>query len=148
MVSEPFSPFDALPEECISNIISFTSPRDACVVASLSKTFGSAVDSDKVWEKFLPPDYHSLIHPPSRIFSSKKELYFSLCNDSLLIEDGQKSLWLDKASGKRCIMLAASKDEISWGNSPGFWEWISIPESRFEKVPELLTIHVHSRSTV
>ncbi|CAN7124808.1 unnamed protein product [Brassica rapa subsp. narinosa] len=48
------SPFDDLPVECISNIISFTSPRDACVVASVSKTFGSAVQSDSVWEKFLP----------------------------------------------------------------------------------------------
>ncbi|CAA7043795.1 unnamed protein product [Microthlaspi erraticum] len=86
-VSGP-SPFDDLPEECISNIISLTSPRDACVVASVSKTFRSAVDSDFIWEKFLPPDYASLILG-SRVFSSKKELYFALC-DHFLIEDGKK----------------------------------------------------------
>lgn len=83
------SPFDYLPEDCISNIISFTTPRDACVAASVSKTFESAVQSDTVWEKFLPPDYSSLV-PQSRVFLSKKDLYFSLCHDPFLIEDGKK----------------------------------------------------------
>lgn len=83
------SSFDSLPEDCISNIISFTSPRDACVVASVSKTFKSAAKSDIVWEKFLPPDYPSLI-PQSRVFLSKKDLYFTLCDDPVLIEDGKK----------------------------------------------------------
>lgn len=83
------SPFDGLPEDCISNIISFTSPRDACVAASVSKTFESAVNSDNVWEKFLPPDYSSLI-PPSRVFASKKDLYLALCHNPVLIEDGKK----------------------------------------------------------
>lgn len=83
------SPFDSLPVDCISSIISLTSPRDACVAASLSKTFEWAVKSDTVWEKFLPSEYSSLI-PQSRAFSSKKELYFSLCDDPFLIEDGKK----------------------------------------------------------
>lgn len=83
------SPFDSLPEDCISRIISFTSPREACVVASVSKTFKSAANSDIVWEKFLPPECPSLI-PPSRVFSSKKKLYFSLCDDPVLIDDSKK----------------------------------------------------------
>ena len=81
------SPFDDLPVECISNIISFTSPRDACVVSSVLKTFGSAVQSDSVWEKSLPLWYASMI-PQPRAFSTK-ELYFALC-DHFLIEDGKK----------------------------------------------------------
>ncbi|KAF8117022.1 hypothetical protein N665_0012s0037 [Sinapis alba] len=137
IVSGP-SPFDDMPVECISNIISFTSPRDACVVASLSKTFGSAVQSDSVWEKFLPLGYASMISQP-RVFSSKKKLYFALC-DQFLIEDGKKSFWLDKASGKKCIMVSAKELMITWGNSPQHWQWISIPESRFEKVAELLSV--------
>ncbi|ESQ33083.1 hypothetical protein EUTSA_v10004855mg [Eutrema salsugineum] len=130
------SSLDSLPEECISNIISFTSTRDACVAASVSKTFKSAVNSDIIWEKFLPPDYPSLI-PSSRIFSTKKELYFALCNDSVLIEDGKMS---DKPSGKRCIMLSAKQLDISSGNDPLYWQWISIPESRFDKTAELLKV--------
>lgn len=88
IVSGP-SPFDILPEDCISNIISFTSPRDACVAALVSKTFESAVKSDSVWEKFLPLEYASLI-PRSRVFLSKKELYFAMCDDPVLIEEGKK----------------------------------------------------------
>ncbi|KAL0692752.1 hypothetical protein Bca4012_059932 [Brassica carinata] len=84
------SPFDSLPVDCISSIISFTSPRDACVAASVSKTFESAAKSDTVWEKFLPSEHSSLIPQYSRVFLSKKELYFALCDDPLLIEDGTK----------------------------------------------------------
>ncbi|ESQ33084.1 hypothetical protein EUTSA_v10004729mg [Eutrema salsugineum] len=133
------SPFDSLPVDCISKIISFTSPRDACVAASVSKTFESAVKSDSVWEKFLPSEYSSLI-PASRVFSSKKEIYFSLCNDHRLIEEGKKSFWLEKASGKRCIMLSSKEVWITWGSSPQYWQWISIPESRFDKIAELLNV--------
>lgn len=80
------SRFDTLPEDCISMVISHTSPRDACVVASVSKTIKSAAQSDLVWETFLPPEYSSL----SANYSSKKRFYLSLANDSVLIDDGKK----------------------------------------------------------
>ena len=89
IISGP-SPFDTLPVDCISSIISFTSPRDACNAASVSKTLESAAKSDSLWEKFLPLEYTSLIPQYPRVFSSKKELYFALCDDPLLIEDGKK----------------------------------------------------------
>ncbi|KAL0685201.1 hypothetical protein Bca4012_052049 [Brassica carinata] len=132
------SPFDDLPEDCISNIVAFTSPRNACVSSSVSKTFESAARSDSVWEKFLPLDYTSLA-PASRAFSSKRELYFALC-DHFLIEDGKKSFWLEKGSGKKCVMLAARALWITWGSSPEYWQWISMPESRFEEVAELRNV--------
>ncbi|VYS51818.1 unnamed protein product [Arabidopsis thaliana] len=131
------STLDSLPEGCISNIISFTSPEDACVAAAVSKIFESAVKSDIVWEKFLPADYEFLI-PPLRAFSSKKELYFSLCSDPLLIEDGKMSLWLEKASGKRCIMLSATAMNLSsMADMSQRFLWIPCPESRFETVAAL-----------
>lgn len=49
IVSESSSPFDALPEECISKIIYFTSPRDA-----LRGCHGFRKPFDSAWEKFLP----------------------------------------------------------------------------------------------
>ncbi|KAL1222719.1 F-box protein PP2-B10 [Cardamine amara subsp. amara] len=133
------SSFDSLPEDCISKIISFTSPRDACVVDSVSKTFKSAANSDIVWEKFLPLEYPSLI-PSSRVFSSKKKLYFSLCDDPVLIDDGKKSFWLEKSSGKKCIMLSAMSLSIIWGDTPHYWKWIPSPESMFETVAELIDV--------
>ncbi|CAH8266511.1 unnamed protein product [Arabidopsis lyrata] len=130
---------DDLPEECISIIISFTSPLDACVLASVSKTFESAVKSDIVWEKFIPPEYESLISQ-SRDFSSKKELYFALCDESVLIDDGKKFLWIEKANAKRCIMLSEMYLSITWGNYPQSWQWIPDPQARFETVAELLGV--------
>lgn len=88
------SRFDALPEDCISMVISHTSPRDACVVASVSKTVKSAAQSDLVWEMFIPSEYTSLV-PRSANHSSKKEIFLSLADDSVLIEDGKKVINLN-----------------------------------------------------
>ncbi|KAG2264453.1 hypothetical protein Bca52824_071532 [Brassica carinata] len=127
---------DTLPEDCISMVIYHTSPRDACVVASVSKTVKSAAESDLVWEKFLPPDYSSLV-PRSLDFSSKKKIYLSLADDSVLIDDGKKSFWLEKGSGKRCYMLSAMDLKITWSDCPVYWQWNTVPDSKFKRVAEL-----------
>ncbi|KAF8394160.1 hypothetical protein HHK36_020366 [Tetracentron sinense] len=46
--------FNVLPEGCISNILSLTSPGDACRSSLVSSIFRWASESDIVWEKFLP----------------------------------------------------------------------------------------------
>ncbi|KAJ0092270.1 hypothetical protein Patl1_25938 [Pistacia atlantica] len=53
--------FDILPEECISQIINLTAPRDASRLSVVSPAFKSAADSDGVWEKFLPSEYKDII---------------------------------------------------------------------------------------
>lgn len=60
------------------------------VAALVSITFGSTptVTSGSVWEKFLPPEYSSLIHS-SRDFSSNKKRFSARCEDYVLIEDGK-----------------------------------------------------------
>jgi len=83
-----------LPEECISSVMSFTSPPDACRSSSVSTSFRSVAESDAVWGSFLPPQYQSIISrsadSSSLAFSSKKELYLRLCDHPLLIDDGRK----------------------------------------------------------
>jgi len=83
------SRFDTLPEDCISKVISHTSPRDACVVASVSKSVKSAAQSDLVWEMFLPSEYSSLVLQSANHLS-KKEIFLSLADNSVLIENGKK----------------------------------------------------------
>ncbi|KAL7003122.1 hypothetical protein U1Q18_004279 [Sarracenia purpurea var. burkii] len=83
--------FAALPDGCVSTIISLTSPADACRSSMASSTLRSVADSDSVWERFLPSDYCDLA---SRLLapvksSSKKELYFRL-RHPILIDGGQK----------------------------------------------------------
>ncbi|XP_039170583.1 F-box protein At2g02240-like [Eucalyptus grandis] len=87
--------FSALPEGCIATVVSFTSPPDACRLASVSSIFKSACDSDAVWASFLPPDWLPMV---SRSASSLKELYFSLCDDPVLVGDGTMGVV------KRCLL--------------------------------------------
>ncbi|XP_042501121.1 F-box protein PP2-B10-like [Macadamia integrifolia] len=135
-----------LPEGCISNIISLTSPRDACRSSVISSFFRSAADSDSVWERFLPSDYQQILSSssvspsPMSVFSSKKELYLHLCHDPLLIDRGTKSFALDKCSGKKCYMIGARELSIVWGDTPSYWKWQPLPESRFSEVAELVNV--------
>ncbi|KAG2301692.1 hypothetical protein Bca52824_030343 [Brassica carinata] len=108
-----------------------------CVAAMVSITFGSApaVTTGSVWEKFLPPEYSSLIRP-SRVFSSNKKRFSARCEDYVLIEDGKMSLCLDKARGTRTIMVSGKELDLTFST---FWQLISDPDSRFKEVPELVT---------
>lgn len=83
---------DALPEECLSRVISFTCPRDACRSSLVSGDFHDAADSDLSWERFLPLDYHQIIMKSVSPleYSSKKELFLKLSSTPLLIDGGKK----------------------------------------------------------
>ncbi|XP_042501084.1 F-box protein PP2-B10-like [Macadamia integrifolia] len=133
-----------LPEGCISNIISLTSPRDACRSSVISSVFRSATDSDSVWERFLPSDYQQIlsssVSPYPLLFSSKKELYLHLCNNPLLIDRGTKTLALEKCSGRKCYMIGAKELSIVWGDTPSYWNWRPLPQSRFSEVAELIGV--------
>ncbi|GKV02502.1 hypothetical protein SLEP1_g14935 [Rubroshorea leprosula] len=118
----------ALPADCLAAIISLTSPLDACRWSVVSPFFNSVVSSDAVWVKFLPSDYQNLV-PASRSTSSLKDLYLSLCDHPVLIEDGKKSFSLHKRSGKKCYMLAARDFAVIWGDNPHYWSWNSIQDS-------------------
>ncbi|XP_021800808.1 putative F-box protein PP2-B12 [Prunus avium] len=149
-----------LPEGCIANVVSLTTPRDACRLSSVSRSFKSASDSDAVWDRFIPPETHTILSaqsPSSSVFSSplypsshsstsnsnsksKKELYLTLCDNPVLIEQGKMSFSLDKSSGKKCYMISARALSIVWADTPHYWKWISLPDSRFEEVAELVSV--------
>ncbi|KAJ4722953.1 F-box protein [Melia azedarach] len=131
-----------LPMECVSHIISFTSPRDACRLLAVSPAISSAANSDAVWEKLLPCDYQEILSDSAFSSSlltslSKKELYFHLCHNPVLINNGTVSFKLEKESGKKIFMIGARALSIVWGDDPRYWIWISLPESRFPEVAKL-----------
>ncbi|KAF2288277.1 hypothetical protein GH714_005768 [Hevea brasiliensis] len=133
--------FNRLPEDCVSTILSFTSPLDVCRSSSVSTSFQSAADSDIVWESFLPSDYSNIV-PRSVVhlkFSSKKELFVRLC-DPIIIDGGRKSFKLEKSSGKKSYILSGRDLSITWSKEPMYWNWVSLPESRFSEVASLRTI--------
>ena len=83
-----------LSEGCIANIVSFTSPQDACRACAISPIFRAAAESDAVWERFLPSDYQAIIARSSSSssfnYSSKKQLYLTLSDNPILIDDSKK----------------------------------------------------------
>ncbi|XP_028770850.1 F-box protein PP2-B15-like [Neltuma alba] len=132
---------DALPEDCVHAILSYTSPAEASRCSVVSSTFLSASVSDMVWESFLPSDYDDIVSRalvPLR-FSSKKDLFFALSRP-LLIDGGNKSFNLDKKSGKITYILSARELCISWSDDPLLWSWIPLRESRFPVVAVLRTV--------
>ncbi|XP_019157051.1 PREDICTED: F-box protein PP2-B13-like isoform X2 [Ipomoea nil] len=132
---------DMLPEDCISSILSRTSPLDAFHLSLVSSTFRSAAGADSVWERFLPSDYAQIVAKSTvpLKFSSKKDLFLQLCN-SILIDHGNKSFALEKSTGLKSYMLSARELSIRYGHASDHWAWKYIPESRFAEVAELKTI--------
>ncbi|OMO88398.1 hypothetical protein COLO4_20275 [Corchorus olitorius] len=128
-----------LPDECMSLIVSLTSPRDASRMALVSHAFKSVADSDFVWETFLPFDYKQILSKstPSFLSLPKKELYFSLCHRSFLIENDTMSFQLEKQKGRKCYMIGARALSIQWADNSDYWSWISVPDSRFSEVAKL-----------
>ncbi|GER55400.1 F-box family protein [Striga asiatica] len=136
MAVESFGDIHALPEDCIANALSLTSPKDACRLSAVASTFRSASQSDVVWGRFLPSDYRDLIAgavdgPDALLskFRSKKDLYLHLCDNPILIDGGRKSFSLEKHSGKKCYMIAARDLYIVWSDTPQYWQWVYLPES-------------------
>ncbi|KAK9905314.1 hypothetical protein M0R45_000288 [Rubus argutus] len=132
-----------LPEGCKATIISFTSPQDACRLSSVSRNFKSAAESDTAWGKFLPPEMYTILSQssaPELAARSKKEIYFALCDNPVLIHQGRMSFSLDKRKGKKCFMISARNLWIVWGDISQYWIWISHLESRFDEVAELLNV--------
>ncbi|BFG13767.1 hypothetical protein CerSpe_000430 [Prunus speciosa] len=128
-----------LPAECISHIVSCTTPQDACRSSLVSHLFRIAADSDIVWERFLPQGYKEIISSSLNSLS-KKDLYFHLCNHPIIIGNGNMSMALEKQSGKKCYMVGARRLSIIGGDTPRYWQWISLPESRFSQVAELKAV--------
>ncbi|KAH7857138.1 hypothetical protein Vadar_009456 [Vaccinium darrowii] len=119
-----------------------TSPADACRSSAISTLFNAAADSDSMWESFLPFDYRQIVSRSVSpvVFSTKKQLYFSLCESPLLLDGGKLGFALDRVSGKKCYTLPARELAIAWKEDTRYWVWISLPESRFSEVAQLLNV--------
>nr|KYP71175.1 F-box protein PP2-B15 [Cajanus cajan] len=138
------STIESLPYDCVSEILSRTSPLEACRFSLVSTSLGSCADSDTVWRAFLPSDYEDIVsravNPFTLHFSSHKQLFHALCHP-LLIDHGNKSFKLDKCWGKQCYIISARELSIARGSDPMIWSWRPNPESRFGEAAELRRVN-------
>nr|AGV54238.1 F-box protein PP2-B10-like protein [Phaseolus vulgaris] len=127
-----------LPEGCIAHILSYAAtPADVATLSLVSKAFASAAEYDTVWDRFIPSDLSSFIPSSS---TSKKALYLALSDNPTIIDQGKKSFQLEKQSGNKCYMISARDLHVIWGGTSQYWEWIKLPESRFEEVARLYAV--------
>jgi len=122
-----------LPLDCLAQILSLTSPRDVLRSSAVSKQLLAMSAFDTVWDKFIPSncmDFISLHIPPQIV--SKKDQFMHLCDFPILFDNSVKSFVLDKSSGKIRCMLGSRALSIEWAvDTPHYWSWEAIPESRF-----------------
>ena len=45
-----------------------------------------------------------------------------------------QSTWLDRETGAKCYMISARALCIIWGDTPQYWRWIPLTDSRFAKL--------------
>ncbi|KAF5786335.1 putative phloem protein [Helianthus annuus] len=126
----------SLPEGFVAQALGLTTPQDASRLSCVNSFFRSAAEWDTVWASFLPPECLEEAVEGGR--GLMKEVYLRLCDNPILIEEGTKSFWLDKLTGKKCYMLAAKQLSIALIDSPNCWRWTSMPDSRFTEVAELI----------
>ncbi|KAK9136981.1 hypothetical protein Sjap_007575 [Stephania japonica] len=88
-----------------------------------------------VWKGFLPSDHEKILSraPGNQSFSSKRELYFLLCN-SILIGNDRKRFSLERPTGKKCYAFFARELGIVDSHKKESWSWIPLPGSKFKQL--------------
>lgn len=120
-----------LPESVVAQVISMTSPRDACRCAAVSPHFRAAAGSDAVWDRFLPPDHREILllqqtRPPPPPSSSKDA--FRRLSAGAVLGDGT-AVWFSPRRGK-CVALSARRLSLPWDGGEFTWRWAPHPKSR------------------
>ncbi|KAL2469190.1 F-box protein PP2-B10 [Forsythia ovata] len=112
MSIESYSNFQVLPEGFIADALSLTSPKDACRLSSVTSTFRSAAEYDTVWER--------------KSFISTYVITLSSSTVAPRAFHWRKG---PETSALCCLQGTFV--------TPKYWQWISLPESRFPEAAEL-----------
>ncbi|KAL0324344.1 UNVERIFIED_CONTAM: F-box protein PP2-A13 [Sesamum calycinum] len=134
-----------LPESCVASVLSYLDPPQICRVAMLNRAFRGASSADFVWESKLPLNYEDVI---GRVFEKdgvsfkglcKRDIYARLCRPNSF-DGGTKRVWLDKTTGKTCMLIASNGLAITGIDDRRYWTRIPTEESRFYSVAYLQQI--------
>ncbi|KAJ0602663.1 putative phloem protein [Helianthus annuus] len=133
-----------LPESVVGYILLHLTPQEICTLASLNHAFRHASLADFVWESKLPNNYEMFV---SRVFDDDKFCYnlckkdvYAMLSTPTFIDGGTKNVWLDKGTGKACVLISSNGLAITGIDDRRYWSWISTEESRFCSVAYLQQI--------
>ncbi|KAL3647206.1 hypothetical protein CASFOL_008174 [Castilleja foliolosa] len=123
-----------LPESCVALVLAYLDPPQICRLAMLNRAFRGASTADFVWESKLPLNYEDVI---ARVFGGKnvfpkglykKDIYAKLCRANSFDGDTKK-VWLDKTTGKPCLLISSSGLAITGIDDKRYWTRIPTDES-------------------
>ncbi|CAI0463361.1 unnamed protein product [Linum tenue] len=124
-----------VPESCAASILVCLDPPEICRLAGLNRAFRGASWADFVWETKLPSNYKFLVEKvlgdkttPEK--SSRKEIYSRLCAPNCFADDENKMVWLEKSSGKVCVLVSYKAMRITGIDDRRYWTHIPSDESR------------------
>ncbi|CAI0404242.1 unnamed protein product [Linum tenue] len=135
-----------VPESCAASILVCLDPPEICRLAGLNRAFRGASWADFVWETKLPSNYKFLVEKvlgdkttPEK--SSRKEIYSRLCAPNCFADDenkvGNEMVWLEKSSGKVCVLVSYKAMRITGIDDRRYWTHIPSDESRFKQIAYL-----------
>ncbi|XP_021839009.2 F-box protein PP2-B11-like [Spinacia oleracea] len=131
-----------LPEGCLSQILSLTTPSCVLRCSVVCKNLYYIANSGLVWKKLVPSDFHPLVERSSTTSPSVKYLVLLLCRSFILLEDGNMSFSLDEWTGKKSYMIGARRLIFASGDVFGCWRGKPPkPKSRFLEVAELIGVN-------
>ncbi|CAA0838841.1 F-box protein PP2-A12 [Striga hermonthica] len=131
-----------LPESCVATVLAHLDPPQICRMAMLNRAFRGASSADFVWESKLPSNYGDVI---GKVFEKdegfceglrKRDIYSRLCMPNYL-DGGTKKVWLDKNTGKTCMLISSNGLAITGIDDRRYWSRIPMEGSRFSLVSYL-----------
>ncbi|KAI3453658.1 hypothetical protein Pfo_010321 [Paulownia fortunei] len=134
-----------LPESCVASVLVYLDPPQICRLAMLNRAFRGASSADFVWESKLPLNYGDVI---DKVFEKddafckglcKRDIYSRLCRPNSF-DGGAKKVWLDKSTGKTCMLVSSNGLAITGIDDRRYWSRIPTEESRFCSVAYLQQI--------
>ncbi|XP_051129934.1 F-box protein PP2-A12-like [Andrographis paniculata] len=134
-----------LPEGCVASVLVHLDPPQICRLAKLNRAFRGASTADFVWGSKLPPNYGDVV---DRVFGNgdvpakslcKRDVYAALCTPNS-IDGGAKKVWMDKTTGKICMLISSNGLAITGIDDRRYWSRIPTDESRFHSIAYLQQI--------
>ncbi|KAK4486442.1 hypothetical protein RD792_009120 [Penstemon davidsonii] len=134
-----------LPESCVASVLVYLDPPQICKLAMLNRALSRASSADFIWESKLPSNYEDIIQRvfgKNDVFSKdfcKRDIYSRLCRLNSF-DGGTKKVWLNKTTGKTCMLISSNGLSITGIDDRRYWSRIPTEESRFRSIAYLQQI--------
>jgi hypothetical protein len=102
-----------LAEVTLTDIFCLMKPADVARLACVNRSFRNAAYSDLVWQRMLPPSYNLILAQTDGPEDCSKKELFDFLTAGVILENGNRKIWLHRATGGVCHSIGAKDLNIS-----------------------------------